>query len=112
MVLVLNLISWKSSLHRQFLNILQYWLIRGLWRVSSENSPQGELLKVLLYIYYVQDPKVLSPQEEVKDLKDKGITNATLQDLKKKVKELCEENETEKKWQIERIKFVFLIMMI
>ena len=84
MVLVLNLISQKISLHRQFLYILQCWLIRGLWRVSSEISPQGELLKLLLYIYYVQDPKVLSLEEEVKDLKDKCITNATLQDLKKK----------------------------
>ena len=40
--------------------------------------------------------KVLSLEEEVKDLKNKSITNATIQDLKKKVAELYEEKETEK----------------
>ena len=40
--------------------------------------------------------KVLSLEEEVKDLKNKSITNATIQDLKKKVADLYEEKETEK----------------
>ena len=47
--------------------------------------------------------KVLSLEEEVKDLKNKSITNATIQHLKKKVAELYEEKETEKqKGQVDK----------
>ena len=40
--------------------------------------------------------KVLSLEEEVKDLKNKSITYDIIQDLRKKVVELCEEKDTEK----------------
>ena len=40
--------------------------------------------------------KILSLEEEVKDVKNKSITDDIIKDLKKKLSELCEEKETEK----------------
>ena len=50
-------------------------------------------------VLHAMTRKVLSLEEEVKDSKNKSITDDIIKDLKKKVSELCEENETEKQKQ-------------
>ena len=42
----------------------------------------------------------MSLEEEVRDLKNKSITNDIIQDLKKKVAELCEEKDTQKQKEL------------
>ena len=74
---------------------------------KSTKKKDHENLKVKLEqvkkVLHAMTRKVLSLEEEFKDLKNKSITNAPIQHLKKKVAELYEEKETEKqKGQVDK----------
>ena len=87
----------------------------ALINTKSQQKKDHEDIKVKLEqvekVLHAMTRKVLSLEEEVKDLKNKSITNDNILDLKKKAAELCEKRKQRNK-KYKSIKVLILIMMI